>query len=485
MTSVERGNDESATTTSWSIFAFLWAAAHLMHQAKKFAIFDLDLDAAGGVRLLMNLAAIAVLLRPSSIARFAVMLVIQLVLAGQQMPYVTNHWVFVTLTNLTIGGCLLYGLRDRNTGGADQRALWGRVGPLLRLNLLVLYFYVTLTKINWDFLNPEHSCAVEMFDWLQSKFGVDVLGLPGAPQFAIWSTLALEGGIPLLLIFRRTRPLGIVIGWAFHSMLAVNAFFAFQAMVFAMYVAFTPSDLGARLERVLVRYPAIGAPARAIGAIARRPFVLPASAIALIALAWGPAAIDADLAVVDRAFYYGGNALLLGYGAVAAAVYAASLWVDRSATDERLRFMPRPAFLLVFPLIVFLNGSSQFLGLKTEGSFAMFANLRTEGELWNHCLLPQSIRIFGLQDDLVSVRSSSHPELQAFADDETRVVWLEFRKTLLLERFADAQITYEYKGQEHVVGRIGDDELLSEPFHPLVAKLIWFRPVPKTMHCQH
>ena len=47
---------------------------------------------------------------------------------------------------------------------------------------------------------------------------------------------------------------------------------------------------------------------------------------------------------------------------------------------------PRPAFLLLVPLLAFVNGASPYLGLKTVGVYSMFSNLHTERGVTNHLI---------------------------------------------------------------------------------------------------
>jgi NADH:ubiquinone oxidoreductase subunit 6 (subunit J) len=56
--------------------------------------------------------------------------------------------------------------------------------------------------------------------------------------------------------------------------------------------------------------------------------------------------------------------------------------------------------LLLIPALLFANGLMPYLGLKTETSFAMYSNLRTEGGYSNHWLMPASLQVWDYQRDL-------------------------------------------------------------------------------------
>ena len=88
--------------------------------------------------------------------------------------------------------------------------------------------------------------------------------------------------------------------------------------------------------------------------------------------------------------------------------------------------MPHWSFILV-PVVVFLNGASPYLGLKTENSFAMFSNLRTEGGVSNHFVVPASAQIFDFQKDMVEIVSSTDKDLQELANENRLMTYFEFK----------------------------------------------------------
>ncbi len=68
--------------------------------------------------------------------------------------------------------------------------------------------------------------------------------------FSVWGTLAVESGIPVLLVFRRTRFFGIALAAGFHYTLGVF-YTGFSAMLFAMLALFAPPQLHAAAARGL------------------------------------------------------------------------------------------------------------------------------------------------------------------------------------------------------------------------------------------
>ncbi|MFD3000914.1 hypothetical protein ACFS7Z_11115 [Pontibacter toksunensis] len=141
-------------------------------------------------------------------------------------------------------------------------------------------------------------------------------------------------------------------------------------------------------------------------------------------------------------------------------------------------FSARHFSLLVFPVIVFINGMCPYLGLKTESSFAMFSNLRTEGGVTNHYFMPIELQIFGYQKDAVEFISSSDPNLQKLADNNQLLVYQKFKSY-----FSDkkpAMVEYIRNGNRYRY-EAGNAELYNEltQVNPLLRKLFDFRHFSK------
>jgi hypothetical protein len=146
--------------------------------------------------------------------------------------------------------------------------------------------------------------------------------------------------------------------------------------------------------------------------------------------------------------------------------------IARSVSLRTVRF---PA-LLIFPMLLFANGMMPYLGGKTETSFSMFSNLRTEGGISNHFLMPASLQIWTYQRDLVRVRHTTIDSIQRLADQGWQWTYFEFRS--LVRRYPDDSVTYERHGVVITVDRIGADADLMAAENPLLRKAMYFRPVP-------
>ena len=141
----------------------------------------------------------------------------------------------------------------------------------------------------------------------------------------------------------------------------------------------------------------------------------------------------------------------------------------------------------------------------------MFSNLRTEGDMWNHYIVPESIKIWDTQDDLIEIDrfesrwDDERPVLHSFYEEqwylryewltenlETRVVTYYTLRNLV-SRMAhlglkDIKLTYTYKGETHHLENAETHPELSKRYPYLLAKLILYRfviPPHLPNACQH
>ena len=464
----------------FAIFSFLLAAAVLFHQAR---LSDWEVVS---VHAFLTLAALFLLLRPSSVPRFAVLAVALVVDWVVHMPVVVNHlWVvavFSVAVLVAVAIALARGRRWPLVGGE----LYARFGPVLRNLVILVYLFAAVAKMNDGFFDEEISCAVAMSDDLLDWAPFDLkASWQHAP--AIWGTIAIELAIPVLLFFRRTRLIGLAIGIPFHIILALSGHVPFSGFAMAFYSLFLPVDFPERLDRLVERVPLLGTIAARIAAVARSPLAFP-----VLALGW----LVCALVVVENArtaFDRGTTVVFFFYALVLVGIAALAL-LDRERPlapllgegieprDHAFR-LAHPAWALVL-VVAAANAISPYVGLKTQVSFTMYSNLQTEGDTWNHAVVPEGVRVFDLQDDLVTVESSTDEDLAEAAEHDTRLVWQDFRRHML--NHPDAAVTYEHEGRRFVVARAGDDPRLSQHESMVERKLLEFRDVPtdENNHCR-
>ena len=227
-----------------------------------------------------------------------------------------------------------------------------------------------------------------------------------------WLTALFEAALPICLCIRPLRNLGIMIGLFFHGMIVASPavmVFDFTIVVYAMLYLFTPECFDERLSERLQRIYAVG-PQLWDGL--RRWFVyaLLAGVTVIVATSLGGTSLmEVTTRFVVRRWY-----LSTGI-ALALFVLTGSTLFSPIVTGARLGWLPAHRLSICRTR----NGDLQrelcpYMGLKTQGSFTMFSNLRTEAGEWNHYLLPRQMRVVSqYQDALVKIVDTSNPQLKA------------------------------------------------------------------------
>ena len=457
------------------IFAFLWAFSALFHQAAY-------PDRAFGISaLLVTLPAIWVLLKPDSVPRFATAVALQCVQVWRLGPAnVSNHWIFTYFVDVTILlalASLVVRKRSRSVTGGE---LFLTFAPAARLELLGLYFYAVLHKLNADFLNPVLSCATNHY----SKIANYATFLPRGAWVdgaVIYGTLAVETSVPLLLVFRRTRLFGILLAMMFHFGLALNpehTFFDFSSMLMAVYFLYVPFDFWNSLRSVEFRsrtgqWLRSRVQRQQITRWAKRIAVV----LGVILVATYAQRLTPRGPLLINALQETTRLIFVLYAATVVAVF---LLVARARdvvgeTNALVSLRPRGVTAII-PILVLFNGMTPYLGLKTEASFSMFSNLRTESRP-NHILIPGHAHLSSYQDDLVRVLDSSNPTLQRLSSAGTLVPFHELRRRVATGTLKNASIVYERGGRVFTYARAADDPELSRPLSLVERKLFRFRVI--------
>ena len=415
--SLDRPARHAEATWLFGLFALLFALSLILHQLWWFGFEVLS------PHFLVILAALWTALRPTSVGRFLTMIAAEVLSVGLDMPDVGSH----TLLVLVSGACVLTyaGWRTlRNRRLPDAGTLFERLAPFLRVQLLLIYAVAAIAKLNTGFFDGAVSCAAA----LSGKVAwFDPTLLDGAWRIApsIYGTVAIELALPVLLAVPRTRLVGLAVGGAFHAVLALAGNVPFSALALALYVAFLPTDTPSRLRALAAQRPALGRWARRGRRWADSPVVLPA----MVGCWLAAAVIFASEPALGRALISNGTRLLL----VLVMLFAASLLALCLASGGRPVYPPRslrlghPVFVLGILLLV-VNSLSPYLGLKTDSSFTMFSNLQTENGRWNHVFIPEAVRVFPYQDQLVRVTDSNDRALEQRTTDGRRVVRFELER---------------------------------------------------------
>ena len=323
-----------------------------------------------------------------------------------RLPVASNNQTITFFMNSAIIAVVAIELVRSRSLRIDRDIAYERLRVVARALLAVMYFYGIFHKINTDFFDPNVSCAIALYEPLTRPLGLDqnILGRYGA----IWSTFIVEAIAIVSLYWRRFFWVGLILGLSFHYVIPISGYswyMDFSSLVLALYMLSTPREVSA------------GFYSTAVSLLRKLPFKSsgPAAIVALFALLLVSGAL-----VFQISGYYPArekkliwhSSWLLVWAAVGGVVMvlvtrAALLALPYRETPGRRQ----PAWLYLFPGILFLSALSPYLGLKTESSIAMFSNLHTEGGRTNHLLLDPPPYLFDYQRDLVTVLDSSDRHL--------------------------------------------------------------------------
>lgn len=470
---MESVSTSAFTNRQFEMFAALWAIATMFHMAHS-GIFDSRLNYA-----LLTLAALHVVFRPS-LTGFILLISLQLFDAVYRMPLTTNHWIFTAFVNLTILHTIVYLVVRNRSFDLRGDDLLKTFAPVIRIEVIILYFFTFFHKLNAGFFSPGTSCATDL---LKAQHIDTIIPMNDSLiAFNAHFTIAIELLIPVFLCFRQTRHAGILAGLFFHTVLsysAYNAFYDFSSMMFALYFLFAGNGFG---HSIIQTFDGLRL------AVMR---VLKPRHYTLGKLLFAACCLLAALAVV-----YWLTSTLTGFKSFHLyffwTIYSSLFvycFVMFMLSGSQVKYhapaftLPHRSFLIL-PCIVFLNGASPYLGLKTENSFAMFSNLRTEGGVSNHYVVPAGLQVFSYQEDAVEIISSSDPYLQQLADQQKLLVLFEFSNYVYNRN--PMEVTYLLNGERKIFRRgMVETALPRNPY--LLAKLMKFRTFSKhePQPCSH
>jgi hypothetical protein len=481
-----------------TIFSFLIACQALIHQET----FRDWVHYADPVGWLLTFSLVLLLVRPWSLLLLMGALTLNLVNSWLHLPYGVNHLLFEDLINLTILTAILAVLFQRwRAGTLDWRTFNSRemrkeifdmFVPVVRIGVILLYFFVTLAKLNIDFFDPVISCAAGMYrDITPAGINLSDPLFAWTPTAAVWGTILAEGGIPILLLFKRTRTLAIVSGLFFHLLLGFHphqGVYSFTAMMYMLYFLFTgegfTATVNAQLNQLVdwlrkrgsLRQYLIGAVI--LGAV---------FAVSLFFIAVGYMLDWFELGANTRIGFW----FWLVWALAIIAFYLYIFW--KTPAEERsfsAPLFPNRGLLWIFVVLILINGFMPYFGFKTETSFAMFSNLRTEELRTNHFFMPTGLHIADYQQDLVEITDTDHPTFEYYQENHLLLTRFEFER-LLHDIQEDFSVSCDCYGTSLDITK--EDGVLSGhraeemSYTPLLGRFFLFRPVSQAdqMPCSH
>ena len=291
----------------------------------------------------------------------------------------------------------------------------------------------------------------------------------------IFGTLAAELALAVGLALPRWQQAACLLGAGFHMLLALDAphiFYNFSAVMFAVLWVCLPASTAAEA-------------ARQVGIVPRYPFL--SVYLLLVLLCWALPAYSWKLMA------YGFSALWLAYSI--SLLNRAGLgqrrnlflfaWAARRSSPqpspaepvERSQGRGSAGVLLLLPALVFINGLSPYLGLKTRTAWQMYSNLTLDADYSNHFLISYSLDLGGFLADSVRISATSDPTLSAeYVQTGARITWFELRR--YVAQHPAIQLAYVRTGRPSgPFGRADEDAALKAPGLGVLGKLLIFRPL--------
>ncbi|WP_125077725.1 hypothetical protein [Rufibacter latericius] len=432
---------------------------------------------------LLTSAAIGLIAKPSSIVRLIIFISMQMFQATLDLPGISNHWMLTAFVNITILHSYVYLIIKRKSFYIDKVEFLNTFAPLVKIELIVLYFYAVFHKLNAGFFDEEASCAVR-FILMQNNYYNILPSDQALLSLNIYATLILEAAIPLMLVFKRLRYWGILVGLVFHFIIAynpINGFYDFSSFVFALYFLFTSTSFSYKIKTLYQNF-------------VRRKGVLKKQLLQFNIVNFVLFTVSLLFTLYLIYYYnkvfqdYFRHIVWTTYGLVFIGIFALSMNTkEKDKEKETNPFSYAHYSLLLFPVLVFLNGLCPYLGLKTESSYTMFSNLRTEGGISNHYIVPASLQIFDYQKDIVEIVSTSEYHLKNVKKADKLMTFFQFRRFVRTER--PEFVTYKRNGvlkTFELDKATANDELLQKDNY-LLEKLMYYRYFNKSgvQECAH
>lgn len=367
-----------------------------------------------------------------------------------KFPILANHSIF----NLFVNVFLFFILMKNKLLRFEARYASSAV-----LGLAVVYFWAAFHKVNSDFLFLEESCAYSFMKRIDKTYFDGILP-SSITRFSFLPILIViyEFLIAFFLLFKRSFFGGFFLSLVFHLSLAPLEFIDFSMISISLYTLYLSSFANKEWRKSIFR-------------------VIPYFVLSQLVL--GVALFFIENKGKNSVFYQTQCVFLfffIGYFLYHSFKYLkgfryGSIWKLKKS-------------LYIFPALIFLFGSFNYLGLSTAGTFSMFSNLRTEGTSWNHLLVPRSVRVFDYQNDIYWTLSApknllrvnrEHPRLNYGTPE------IEFHRVLAFwkkEGIDPGGFVYEINDEKKELDK-GELEvfLRNKNYGVLEKKLLYFRRI--------
>ncbi|GEM_PF-6817329 len=453
----------------YSVFAFLWAMSMVWHYTRNPNLYNLDEP-----HLLVILSGFVVMLRPHRVWGLLVLSFSHILIILITPPFNSNHYTYQLFVNVALFSSYIYLIIKERRLVITSKEWFTVFRPVVALTLIFLYLFAVLHKLNAGFFS-EASWAIRLYDKMLNAqhLGVLLEFLPRDQTFINiipHLTLIIELLIPAGFLFKRTRIITIIFGFLFHVTLSIREFAPgtdFPTVVGAVYVLFYYNTSKDILDRPINKI--LNSQLFSI----MYKFVLPFLLLCIIFIPSIVEALrlshhtentlesftDADVKAVHWSIY------IIIYVTIAVFVlFKTRLRIPKSEEFNILR--NHPLSLAWLPLLFVFVSLSPYLGLRTANSFAMYSNLKVEGNYTNHFFIPVETQVFDYLKQVCVIETSS--ENIPITNETGKVLpYYEFLEFTQMAYNADKSIIYEFEGERVELERIDDAPDLIAPFTQL------------------
>jgi hypothetical protein len=288
----------------------------------------------------------------------------------------------------------------------------------------------------------------------------------------------------IALMFKRTQLIALCSFILFHFYLSLGGFIDFAAVCISLMIAFIPSKSFLKYQYVF---------SQKINFLSVKIDRLCFYVIALIFIG--------IIVYIERTFNilqtnnHGYIIIISGLLFIINIIYFSWFFIKKLYNEKKFVWESENLFynipIQVYPFIILLlfQGSQNYLGLSTAGTFSMFSNLKTEGGSSNHILLKNNpIEVFSFQKDLVYINEIIPPDKIINYNIKNKILprvdfegYLHYLKKLKIPKL---DIVLEYNTKKYLEKNILYNSSWTPSTLELKHKFLYFRQIHLTNDVQ-
>src|SRR5690606_16460832 len=90
---------------------------------------------------------------------FLALILIQLISIYLRLPHIPNILMLSFFIGFTIIGAVIIEIFSKNSLDLDGAEIYKHFAPIVRITVIILYFFAFFHKLNYDFFSLESSCV--------------------------------------------------------------------------------------------------------------------------------------------------------------------------------------------------------------------------------------------------------------------------------------------------------------------------------------